>query len=80
MGLDPAAPDDDAVRVGLGPVLEPRHGLDDRGRAFQIQRHLAPADAIQMGVAVGEAGEEGRALQVDDLHVGGARHRRFGAH
>ncbi|MNS56260.1 hypothetical protein D3C72_891140 [compost metagenome] len=66
-GLDPAAPDDDALRVGLGPVAEPRHRLDDRGRALQVQRHLAPADAVQMGVAVGEAGEEGGPLQVHHL-------------
>ncbi|MNS62330.1 hypothetical protein D3C72_953880 [compost metagenome] len=80
VGFDPAAPDDDALGVSPGPVAQPRHGLDDRGRAFQVQRHLTPAYAVQMGVAVSEAGEEGGALQIDDLHVGGARHRRFGAH
>ncbi|MNE01461.1 hypothetical protein D3C80_939010 [compost metagenome] len=31
-----------------------------------------------MGVAVGETGKQGRALQVDDLHIGRARHRRLG--
>ena len=65
VGLDPAAPDDGTVRMRLGPGLQPVHGLGGRGRAFQVQRQFAPADAVQVGVAVGEAGEQGRALQVD---------------
>uniref|UniRef100_A0A0N4YZX7 PE-PGRS family protein n=1 Tax=Parastrongyloides trichosuri TaxID=131310 RepID=A0A0N4YZX7_PARTI len=67
MGLDPAAPDDDALGVGLGPGAEPLHGLDDGGGAFQVQRRLAPADAVQVGVAVGEAGEQRRPLQIHHL-------------
>ena len=65
-GLDPAATDDRTVGVGLGPGGQPRHGLGDRGRAFEVQGQLTPADAVEVGVAVGKAGEEGRAIEVDD--------------
>ena len=65
-GLDPAATDDRTVGVGLGPGRQPGHGVDDRGRTLEVQRQLAPADAVEVGMAVGEAGEQGGAIQIDD--------------
>ena len=75
-GLDPAAPDDGAVRMRLGPGRQSGHRIRDRGRAFEVQGQFAPAHAVQVGVAVGEAGEQGRALQVHHLQICGVRRVR----
>ena len=66
-GLDPAPSDNGALRMSLGPGGQSRHSIGDRGRALEVQRQFAPADAIEVGVAVGEAGEQGRTLEVDVL-------------
>jgi hypothetical protein len=74
MGLNPAAADDRPLGVRLGPGGQPGHGLGDRGRALEVEGQFAPADAVEVGVAVGEAGEQGGALQVDGFQsVGGGR-------
>ena len=60
----------------LRPRRQPRHGVHDRGRPLEVQRQFAPADAVQMRMAVGEAGKQGRALQVDDLQPLAGRRAR----
>src|SRR5690606_6091497 len=62
-------------RMRLGPGGQARHGLGDGGGALEVEGHLAPADAVEVGVAVGEAGAQNRALEVEILgvfYLGGA--------
>ena len=64
--LDPASPHDRAVGVGFCPGLQPGHGVGDGHRAFEVQREFALTDAVQMGMTIGKAREQGRTGKVDD--------------
>ena len=66
-GLDPAAAGDPLVRRRLrGTLLDLGEKFFARAQAFEIQIHLAKADAENVIMRIGQTGQHGVAMQIND--------------